>query len=273
MMQAPGALLARLETVLATHGPLALAVSGGVDSMTLAWVACRLQPDTEAFHALSPAVPAAATARVRHYAQRYRWQLQCITAGEMADPQYRANPGNRCYFCKTNLYQSLHRHTRRVLAAGTNLDDLRDYRPGLLAASEQQVVHPLVEAGITKQGVRQLAAYLGLADLSELPASPCLASRITTGLAIDADLLPLIDRTEAALRELLQLHAAHDDVRCRIRPAGVVIEADALAAAELHASIRHTVTGVFAGTRFAHLCASISIEAYRQGSAFIRLAP
>ena len=263
--------LRRLQAVLLQHGTLALAVSGGVDSMTLAVVACALDSDTQVFHALSPAVPASGTERVRHYAAQYKWQLNCVNAGELDDPDYRANPGNRCYYCKTNLYQSLHKHTTLTLAAGTNLDDLQDYRPGLVAASEQQVVHPLVEAGISKQGVRQIASLLNLHDLFELPASPCLSSRITTGIAIDAELLPLIDNTEQALRKLLQLQGTQD-LRCRILSHRIAIQTDCAPDAELQMHIRQTVTEVFRATRFSHYCRQISIEPYRKGSAFIHVA-
>jgi uncharacterized protein len=266
-----GVLLQRLEAVLRKHGPLAVAVSGGVDSMTLAVLACRLDPATQVFHALSPAVPELATRRVRHYAEQLGWALTCLDAGEMSDPDYRANPANRCYYCKRKLYTSLLRHTTLPLAAGTNLDDLQDYRPGLQAAREQQVVHPLVEAALTKRGVRQLAAQLGLRDLQELPASPCLSSRVTTGIAIEPALLPLIDRTEQALRQLLQRQGAEDDLRCRIRHSSIAIEAGPMHGA-LVEQVLATVRGVFVGTPFEHYSHDISIEPYRKGSAFIRVA-
>lgn len=264
--------LARLQAVLRIHGPLALAVSGGVDSMTLASVACTLEPRSQVFHAVSPAVPAAATARVRSHAKQQGWQLQEIDAGEFTDPDYRANPGNRCYFCKGNLYRSLRRHTGLPLAAGTNTDDLADYRPGLVAAAEQQVVHPLVEAGIDKPGVRALAALLGLHDLEELPASPCLSSRVTTGISIDPDLLPLLDATEQQLRVLLQLQDSSADLRCRVRPDGLSIELPLAHDAAQATAIRQAVHSIFAGSRFAQLAANIGIEVYRRGSAFIRVA-
>ena len=90
-----------LQDALSRGGPYAIAVSGGVDSMTLAVVAGRLNRATEMFHALSPAVPRDATERVQHYAAREGWRLSLVTAGEIDDPEYIANPANRCYFCKT----------------------------------------------------------------------------------------------------------------------------------------------------------------------------
>ena len=126
--------LARLEDYFRSQPPMAVAVSGGVDSMTLAVVASRVRPETQIFHAISPAVPAAATARVRSYARSEKWRLTVVDAGEMADENYLNNPANRCYFCKTNLYQTVSKQTDLLLASGTNLDDLDDYRPGLIAA-------------------------------------------------------------------------------------------------------------------------------------------
>ena len=264
-----GVLLQRLHHVLTQHGQLAIAASGGVDSMTLATIACRLNPATEVFHALSPAVPALATARVRAYAKKFGWRLHEIDAGEMADPDYQRNPVNRCYYCKSNLYSAISSRTTLQIASGTNLDDLQDYRPGLLAAEQKHVIHPLVEAHISKQCVRRLAAALGLHELSELPASPCLSSRITTGIAIDADLLPLIDQTEEALRKLLGSAARSSDVRCRIRNSGITIQLEQPASLPT-AQIRTAVEQIFSTSRFTHYSAHISIEPYQQGSAFIR---
>jgi len=123
-----------LEAILSDLPNLAIAVSGGVDSMTLAHAAHRAGiPGLLVVHALSPAVPAEATARVRDHARRFGWRLTEVDAGEFADPQYRANPVNRCYFCKTNLYARIAHVTEGPIASGANLDDLGDDRPGLLA--------------------------------------------------------------------------------------------------------------------------------------------
>ena len=100
-----------------------------------------------------------------------------VDAGEFADPQYRANPVNRCFFCKANLYRTLGAMSDGIVASGTNCDDLSDYRPGLEAARLHNVRHPYVEAGIAKADVRTLAGELGLPEFAALPASPCLSSR------------------------------------------------------------------------------------------------
>jgi uncharacterized protein len=211
---------ARIVAVIEARGPLAIAVSGGVDSMTLAHIAHRIA-GTEMVHAMSPAVPAEATERVRRYAARFGWRLVTTSAAEFSDPDYLKNPVNRCFFCKTNLYERIASLTTLTIASGANLDDLSDYRPGLVAAAEHGVVHPLVEAKISKALVRQLARRHALTDLAELPAQPCLSSRIETGIAIDAGDLAFVHHVESRVRQTLSANA---DVRCRITRAGVVLE-------------------------------------------------
>ena len=143
--------IAALERRLRDIGTVAIAVSGGVDSMTLAFVAHRiLGAKATMFHATSPAVPPEAGERVRRHGARHGWSVKIISAGEFDDPAYLANPVNRCFFCKTNLYGAIARHTQATIASGTNLDDLGDYRPGLQAARDHGVRHPFVEAEIPK---------------------------------------------------------------------------------------------------------------------------
>ena len=255
-------------------GPMAVAVSGGVDSMTLAVLAHRNGHGVRVVHAVSPAVPAAATARVRAYAAAEGWALDEIDAGEFADPNYRRNPVNRCFFCKTHLYGAIARRGARrggpTIVSGTNLDDLGDYRPGLEAARTHGVRHPYVEAGIDKAGVRALAAGLGLDDIAELPAAPCLSSRIETGLRVEADQLAAIDRVETLLRDEL----APRTVRCRRRRAGFVIELDAETLAALSPISRQDLAARVRAVLFAANLdgggAALDFTAYRMGSAFLR---
>ncbi|HET7882998.1 MAG TPA: hypothetical protein VFL55_19090 [Acetobacteraceae bacterium] len=215
--------MTKLESIIADLPDLTIAVSGGVDSMTLAHAAHRAQvPGLAVVHALSPAVPAEATARVRDHARRFGWRLLEVDAGEFADPRYRANPVNRCYFCKSNLYARIAEVTDGPIASGANLDDLGDYRPGLIAAAEHRVRHPFVEAGMDKAAVRTLARAFDLQDVAELPAQPCLSSRVETGIAISADDLAFIARMERALTPHVP---PGTDLRCRVTHAGIVVEA------------------------------------------------
>ena len=250
---------------------MAVAVSGGVDSMTLAVVAGRVQPETQVFHAISPAVPAAATARVQRYAAAENWRLTVIDAGEMDDEAYLSNPANRCYFCKTNLYDSVSRQTDLVLASGTNLDDLDDYRPGLVAAEEHDVCHPYVDLGISKSGLRAIAAELLLTDLQELPAAPCLSSRVTTGIAIDPELLPVVDEVEQEVgRRVSQTHQLHA-VRCRIRQREVGLQIDSSPSldAMIKAELIACVQEIFSVRGYAEQVTHVVVEPYRMGSAFL----
>lgn len=249
--------LDRLNAVLATMPGLAVAVSGGVDSLTLAHVAATVCPGFEAIHAISPAVPASATQRVRRHATASLWRLRVIDAGEFADPDYLKNPVNRCYYCKSNLYRRMRNLVGAgLVASGTNLDDLGDFRPGLEAAAQAGVVHPFVQAGLDKAAVRRIAHFLSLEDIAELPAQPCLASRVETGIAIDADDLAFVDRVEAEIRR----HVAHADIRCRITHDGVRLEASRLPPEAVTA-------------RIADWCAKagrtwLGVSPYRRGSAF-----
>jgi uncharacterized protein len=262
---------ASLAHVLRNMGSVAVAVSGGVDSLTLASFAHRvLTGEAAMFHATSPAVPAEATERTRQLAQSERWNLTVIDAGEFHSADYVRNPLNRCFYCKTSLYGAIRPHTAGQIVSGTNLDDLGEYRPGLIAAKEHGVRHPFVEAEIDKAGVRALARSLGLDDVAELPASPCLSSRIETGIAIDAQVLVRVHQAEQLTTRVL----GASTVRCRVRARGVVIELDR---ASLDAMPVETRSGL--ASQIAALFQSVGFDGgvdfapYRVGSAFLHAIP
>ena len=271
-MDDPQTALGRLEAVLAglEEASVAVAVSGGVDSMTLSVVAGRvLGSRATMMHAVSPAVPASATARVRRYADREGWRLTLLDAGEFDDPRYRENPANRCFYCKESLYSAMRGATVGIMLSGTNLDDLDDYRPGLEAARRQGVRHPFVEARIDKSGVRRISRALGLEDLAELPAAPCLSSRIETGVRIQANLLAFVDRTERTIRESL----AASVVRARIREDTIDIELDPDSLSRLRAEVRAKLARqVDAMAVEEGIARPVRFTPYRRGSAFLRAA-
>lgn len=259
--------LDRLHAALGGMGGIAVAVSGGIDSLTLATAAHRaLAGRATMHHATSPAVPPEATERTRALAATEGWRLDVFDAGEFADPSYRANPVNRCFFCKTSLYGAVARRTTQQIVSGTNLDDLGEYRPGLEAARAHAVRHPFVEAEIDKSTVRALAAKLGLGTLAELPAAPCLSSRIETGIRIEAPVLAMVHNAE----RLVAAQLSPRTVRCRVRAAGVVIELDAATLEALDtAQADRLRTELQRLADAAGLRTPVRFAAYRNGSAFL----
>jgi pyridinium-3,5-biscarboxylic acid mononucleotide sulfurtransferase len=254
-----------LRDWLRENQPVAIAVSGGIDSITLATAASQSGVG-EMFHAISPAVPPEATTRVQTLALRQGWKLRIFDAGEFNNADYRANPINRCFHCKTSLYRSIRRQTTLLIVSGTNVDDLGEYRPGLTAGEAFGVRHPYVEVGIKKSEIRGLARYFGLGSVAELPAAPCLASRVETGIRIEAETLRTIHAAEKVVTELVGIRV----VRCRLRAHAIVVEVDRTALNELApgtaAEIGHNIAGLFdqIGIRL-----PVSFAAYRTGSAFL----
>ncbi|MEO5343320.1 MAG: adenine nucleotide alpha hydrolase [Gammaproteobacteria bacterium SHHR-1] len=263
-------LIHQLSQLLGQIGPLKLACSGGVDSLTLALLAHRSLGDQALIcHAVSPAVPTEATARVQGLALRHGWRLQRLDAGEFADPNYLNNPYDRCFHCKSNLYAALERIAAEggdaTLVSGTNRDDLDDYRPGLIAARRFRVRHPYVECGIGKAEVRRIAAHLGQAELAELPASPCLASRVQTGLPIRAEHLGFVHQVERALTEALRPRV----VRCRIFNDAISIQLDPESLQRLDAAKEHWRAQVQGLAAPLQLPGPVRFDPYRMGSAFV----
>jgi uncharacterized protein len=199
--------LAGLDAYLEGLGRVLLGFSGGVDSALLA-VAGTRSLGAERFLAvigLSASYPEVQRDAARDLARRFNIPLLELPTRELDDPRYAANPTNRCYFCKTELWQRL----RAVAASrgfdaiidGTNADDLGEHRPGLQAADEHAIRSPLAELGWTKAEIRRAARQLGI-PIWDAPAAPCLASRIRYGLAVTPDRLRQVESAETFLRSL-----------------------------------------------------------------------
>lgn len=208
-------------------GRVLLGYSGGVDSTLLAVVGHRaLGPDRFlAVVGRSASYPEAQRQTAVELATRYDVPLLEVDTGELADARYRANPTNRCYFCKTELWTRLGRVARErgfdTIIDGTNADDVGEHRPGMRAAEEQGVRSPLAELGWSKARVREASRALGLPTW-DAPAAPCLSSRVVYGLEITPVRLRQIEEGEAYLRALGvtgDLRVRHHGDRARLEMA------------------------------------------------------
>jgi uncharacterized protein len=201
------AMEADLAAWLHARSSIAIGFSGGVDSAYLA-VAARIALGAKGVLAIigrSASYPAAQWVAARDVARAFDVPVIEVDTAELDDPRYAANPSNRCYYCKTELWGKLapvaHARGFATVADGTNADDLSDWRPGAQAAREHGVASPLAELGFTKQHIRAASRRLGLPTWQQ-PSSPCLSSRLPYGTEVTTARLRQVERAEAALREL-----------------------------------------------------------------------
>jgi uncharacterized protein len=196
----------RLLEVLRGLGSAAVAFSGGIDSTVVAKAAhLALGDRAVAVTADSPSVPRAELAEAQRLAELIGIRHLVVATEEFADPDYVRNDGSRCYFCKSELYSRIETLLpelgTEVICSGANLDDQGDYRPGLKAAAEHRVRHPLQEAGFTKADVRALALAWGLPTWDK-PASPCLSSRLAPGVEVSRERTARVEAAEEYLHAL-----------------------------------------------------------------------
>lgn len=255
-----------LLSLLAGYGRVAVAFSGGVDSAVVARAAREACGENAvAVTAVSLSLASGELEEAQKLVARIGIRHVVLKTQEFENESYLANPANRCYFCKTELYSRLESRLSElgadVICNGANVDDVGDYRPGMTAATEHSVRSPLIEAGLTKSDVRELAKLWSL-PCWDKPAMPCLSSRIAYGVAVTPERVRRIDAAESFLRREFGLRELR--VRC---------EANDLARIEV---ALEEVTPLLSRTTFERIsrefrslgfrCVTLDLEGFRSGN-------
>lgn len=256
----------KLTSGIHQMGAVVVAFSGGVDSAVVAkaaWLA--LGTNAVAVTAVSPSVSAADLEVARQVAHEIGIRHIEVRTAEFDRPEYRRNGGNRCYFCKDTLYKEAmlradHPGVRCILN-GANLDDLGDHRPGMQAAAEHAVRSPLIENGLNKLAVRQLARYWQL-SVAEKPASPCLASRVAYGIEVTEERVRRIESAESFIRQAI----GEPELRVRLEAGELArIEVPLKCLVRLtDESVRKMIVDHLRSVGFR--CVTLDLEGFRSGS-------
>ncbi len=219
----PSDKLDQLRALLRSYGSCLVAYSGGVDSVFLAQVAHEvLGARALAAIADSPSLPRRELEDALAVAREFNFPVRVVHTAEFANPDYLANPANRCYFCKHELFEELAPLARAegfaVIAYGENASDVGDFRPGAQAAKEFQVRAPLKEAGLTKAEIRELSAQLGL-PTADKPQMACLSSRIPYGEPVTEEKLRMIEAAENVLKDsgFYDVRVRHHELKSEIQ--------------------------------------------------------
>lgn len=259
----------KLRETIRAYGSCLVAYSGGVDSVFLARVAHDvLGAKSLAVIADSPSLPRRELAEALELGGRFHFPVRVIRTGEFDNPEYLANPLNRCYFCKHELFEELVPLAKAghfaVICYGENASDIGDFRPGAAAAAEHAVRAPLKEAGLTKAEIRELSAQLGL-PTADKPQMACLSSRIPTGESVTPEKLRMIEQAEYVLRDLgfydvrvrhYQLNSAESLARIEVGPTEVSRLTESGLQAQVTAALK----------RLGYAQVTVDLNGYRRGS-------
>ncbi len=256
--------LLALRGGLPKHGRLLIAYSGGVDSAFLAWVAyCELGTNMMAVLADSPSLARSQMRDAVAFAEEQHIPLTILNTQELERADYRRNDPTRCFHCKDELFNAMEQYRQTsgfdAIAYGVNVDDQGDFRPGQKAASQHGVLAPLLDAGLTKSDIRQLAQEAEL-RVWDKPASACLASRIEYGRPVTTEALAAVEEGEESLRRL-------GFRQCRVRHHGQIVRIE-VAREELARALTPEMaaefTRIFKALGFTYV--TLDLEGFRSGS-------